>query len=109
MRFLRDDTGATAIEYGLIATIVCIGIIVALGGLRDGLNNIFSNVSTLLSEIAALQWSRFLLVLGYWTADDIGYVVTLLFDFQNNSILFGPAQSGPLLQFRPAPPRHQGR
>ena len=49
-RFWRDDAGATAIEYGLIAAIVCIGIIAALGGLRDGLNNIFNNVSTPLSK-----------------------------------------------------------
>jgi pilus assembly protein Flp/PilA len=48
--FWKDDAGATAIEYGLIAAIVCIGIIAALGGLRDGLNNIFNNVSTPLSK-----------------------------------------------------------
>ena len=50
IRFLRDDTGATAIEYGLIAAIVGIGIIVGLGALRDGLNNLFNNVKTQLSK-----------------------------------------------------------
>ena len=49
-RFLNDESGATAIEYGLIAAIVGIGIIVGLGALRDGLNNLFNNVKTQLSK-----------------------------------------------------------
>jgi len=44
-RFVRDESGATAIEYGLIAAIVGIGIIVGLGALRDGLNDLFNNIS----------------------------------------------------------------
>ena len=46
----KDETGATAIEYGLIAAIVGIGIIVGLGGLRDGLNTLFNNVKTKLTK-----------------------------------------------------------
>ena len=49
-RFLADESGATAIEYGLIAAIVGVGIIVGLGALRDGLNNLFNNVKTQLSK-----------------------------------------------------------
>ena len=49
-RFVKDESGATAIEYGLIAAIVGIGIIVGLGALRDGLNNLFNNVKTQLSK-----------------------------------------------------------
>jgi pilus assembly protein Flp/PilA len=49
-RFLSDELGATAIEYGLIAAIVGIGIIVGLGALSDGLNNLFNNVKTQLSK-----------------------------------------------------------
>ncbi len=45
-RFATDESGATAIEYGLIAAIVGIGIIVGLGNLKNGLNNIFNNVNT---------------------------------------------------------------
>jgi pilus assembly protein Flp/PilA len=48
--FAEDESGATAIEYGLIAAIVGIGIIVGLGALRDGLNNLFNNVNTQLSK-----------------------------------------------------------
>jgi pilus assembly protein Flp/PilA len=49
-RFVADEQGATAIEYGLIAAIVGIGIVVGLGALRDGLNNLFTNVNTKLSK-----------------------------------------------------------
>ena len=45
-RFAHDESGATAIEYGLIAAIVGVGIIVGLGAVRDGLNNLFNNVNT---------------------------------------------------------------
>ncbi len=49
-RFVNDKSGATAIEYGLIAAIVGIGIIVGLGNVKDGLNNLFNNVNTQLSK-----------------------------------------------------------
>jgi pilus assembly protein Flp/PilA len=45
-RFMKDESGATAIEYGLIAAIVAVGIIVGLGSLRDGLNTLFNNLKT---------------------------------------------------------------
>ena len=44
-RFMKDESGATAIEYGLIAAIVGIGIIIGLNALRDGLNGLFNNVA----------------------------------------------------------------
>jgi len=50
IRFLEDGSGATAIEYGLIAAIVGIGIIVGLGSRRDGLNTRFNNVVTNLGK-----------------------------------------------------------
>jgi pilus assembly protein Flp/PilA len=43
-RFLNDESGATAIEYGLIAAIVGVGIIAGLGTLKTSLNGIFSTV-----------------------------------------------------------------
>jgi pilus assembly protein Flp/PilA len=49
-RFISDESGATAIEYGLIAAIVGVGIVVGLGALKDGLNNLFNNVNTQLSK-----------------------------------------------------------
>ena len=38
-RFVRDESGATAIEYGLIAAGISIAIIVAVNGLGSTLNN----------------------------------------------------------------------
>jgi pilus assembly protein Flp/PilA len=49
-RFVNDESGATAIEYGLIAAIVGIGIIVGLNQVKTGLNTLFNNVNTQLSQ-----------------------------------------------------------
>ncbi len=49
-RFVKDESGATAIEYGLIAAIVGVGIIVALQTLKGELNTTFGAVSTGLKE-----------------------------------------------------------
>jgi pilus assembly protein Flp/PilA len=48
-RFVKDDSGATAIEYGLIAALVSVAIIVALGTLGTELGNTFNEVATQLS------------------------------------------------------------
>jgi pilus assembly protein Flp/PilA len=48
MRFLRDESGATAIEYGLIAAGISIAIIVAVGATGSALNTTFTSVSTAL-------------------------------------------------------------
>lgn len=42
--FLEDQRGATAIEYGVIALIVGIGIIAGLSGISAGLDGIFNDV-----------------------------------------------------------------
>lgn len=49
-RFLRDRSGATAVEYALIAGIVCIGIIAGISAVRDGVNVQYNKVSTELSK-----------------------------------------------------------
>ena len=49
-RFVNDESGATAIEYGLIAAIVGIGIITGLTNVKTGLNNLFGNVQTNLQQ-----------------------------------------------------------
>ena len=45
-RFVRDEAGATAIEYGLIAACIAIAIIAAVKGVGTNLNSTFNNVST---------------------------------------------------------------
>ena len=47
-----DQKGATAIEYGLIAALIAVAAITALGTLSGGLNNIFTNVGTRLNTEA---------------------------------------------------------
>ncbi len=44
-RFINDDRGATAIEYGLIAAGIAVAIIVVVEGLGTQLNTTFSSVS----------------------------------------------------------------
>jgi pilus assembly protein Flp/PilA len=46
--FFRDDSGATAIEYGLMAACISVVILVALNALGSKLNSKFDEVSTLL-------------------------------------------------------------
>ena len=45
MRFLRDDSGATAIEYGLIAAGISVAIIAVVNGLGSSLNTKFQSIS----------------------------------------------------------------
>jgi len=46
IRFLRDDSGATAIEYGLIAALVAVVLITGLTTLGTTLNAKFSNIAS---------------------------------------------------------------
>ncbi|MHB2168711.1 Flp family type IVb pilin [Alsobacter sp. R-9] len=43
-RFVKDESGATAIEYGLIAAIVAVGLIASLQALRGNLQDTFTNI-----------------------------------------------------------------
>jgi pilus assembly protein Flp/PilA len=45
-RFLKNESGATAIEYGLIAALVSVAIIGALTAMKNGLNTTFNKVAT---------------------------------------------------------------
>jgi pilus assembly protein Flp/PilA len=45
-RFLKDESGATAIEYGLIAAGISVAIIAVVNGLGTKLNGTFSNINT---------------------------------------------------------------
>jgi pilus assembly protein Flp/PilA len=45
MQFLRDDSGATAIEYGLIAAGIAVAIIAVVLTIGTELNGTFQNVS----------------------------------------------------------------
>jgi pilus assembly protein Flp/PilA len=45
-RFVKDDTAATAIEYGLIAAGISVAIIVAVNGLGVTLNGTFTSINS---------------------------------------------------------------
>ena len=48
LRFICDETGATAIEYGLIAAGISIAIIATVAGVGSSLNTTFTSVQTAL-------------------------------------------------------------
>ena len=48
-RFAKDESGATAIEYGLIATLIAVAIITGAGALGTKLNAVFNGLSTKLT------------------------------------------------------------
>ena len=45
-RFIKDKSGATAIEYGLIAALIAVAIIVGATALGQQLNTKFNEIST---------------------------------------------------------------
>jgi pilus assembly protein Flp/PilA len=52
-RFAADESGATAIEHGLIAALIAVAIITALNSLSSNLKNTFNYVGTQLSTATA--------------------------------------------------------
>lgn len=56
VRFLRDEEGATAIEYGIIAGLMALVLVAIFGNsgvVRETLNTIFTNVQTVATTGAA--------------------------------------------------------
>lgn len=45
-KFLSDKTGVTLIEYGIIAALIAVGLVVALESVGTNLNTVFTTVST---------------------------------------------------------------
>jgi len=44
LKLIKNNEGATAIEYGLIAALIAVAAIGAMGSIGNGLNNTFNNV-----------------------------------------------------------------
>ena len=49
--FTQDESGATAIEYGLIAGILSVGIVTVLGTLKTDLVGVFTKIGTALTGV----------------------------------------------------------
>jgi len=44
-RFLKDESGATAIEYGLLASLIAVAIVTAVTTIGTKLNTKFTNIA----------------------------------------------------------------
>ena len=49
-RFLKDESGATAIEYGLIAALIAVALVTAMGFLGSGLKTSFQGIQSKLTN-----------------------------------------------------------
>ncbi|MBL8556879.1 MAG: Flp family type IVb pilin [Phenylobacterium sp.] len=49
-RFLKDESGATAIEYGLIAALIAVVLVTALQAVGDSLGGAFETISSAVGE-----------------------------------------------------------
>jgi pilus assembly protein Flp/PilA len=54
-RFIKDESGATAIEYGLIAALVAVAIIASLNAMSTQLKAVFGNVSSQLETASQIK------------------------------------------------------
>jgi pilus assembly protein Flp/PilA len=52
-KLVRDENGATAIEYGLIAALIAVVIITVLKTVGTDLSSVFNNVATNLNSAAS--------------------------------------------------------
>ena len=48
-RFMKDESGATAIEYGLIAALIAVALVTAMGYITSGLDSAFSGIKDTLT------------------------------------------------------------
>jgi len=51
-RFVKDESGATAIEYGLIAALIALAIMFGAGALGNAINNQFGRIADTLNDTA---------------------------------------------------------
>ena len=53
-RFLKDESGATAIEYGLIAALMAVAVIAAISILGPKLESAFTKIGDQMDEVPAV-------------------------------------------------------
>jgi len=53
--FLKDESGATAIEYGLIAALIAVGMIAGATAIGDQVNNKFDETAGVIDTTDALN------------------------------------------------------
>ncbi|MFO1186475.1 MAG: Flp family type IVb pilin [Alphaproteobacteria bacterium] len=52
-RFVKDESGVTAMEYGMIAALIAVAILTALGTIGTQLNTTFTKIGTSLTNANA--------------------------------------------------------
>lgn len=57
-RFLKDESGATAIEYGLIAALISVALIAGATTLGNSLSTTFNTISTKMSNASTTASGR---------------------------------------------------
>jgi pilus assembly protein Flp/PilA len=55
--FWNDEEGATAIEYGLLAALIALAIILGATALGTQLNNLFGRIATCLQNTKTCNWT----------------------------------------------------
>ncbi len=50
-RFMKDESGATAIEYGLIAALIAVALITGAGAVGTAINDNFNDVAKELNKV----------------------------------------------------------
>lgn len=53
INFLKDEEGASAVEYGLIVGLIAVAVVVVLGTMGGGLNTLFTTVSNNVTDANA--------------------------------------------------------
>ncbi|MDE2202869.1 MAG: Flp family type IVb pilin [Burkholderiaceae bacterium] len=51
LRFIRDEQGATAIEYGLLAGLIAAAIVVAVTSVGSSLSGLFNSIAATLGKL----------------------------------------------------------
>lgn len=57
VKFLRDEEGATAIEYGLIAGLIALALVAAITALQGDISALFTRIGTALDGVAVTTGS----------------------------------------------------
>lgn len=57
-RFLKDESGATAIEYGLIAALISVALIAGASSLGNSLSTTFNTLSTKMNSASTTANNR---------------------------------------------------
>lgn len=53
VKFLREEDGASGIEYALIAAMVAVAIVVFVPGISDAISDLFTKIQTAMTTAAA--------------------------------------------------------